>query len=55
MTWRKIKTDAKMNFYTGMQTMFNVIFILVKPYLSNIVYWTAPAKHRVTSAKMKKH
>ena len=38
-TWRKIKTDAKMNFYTGILTieMFNVIFILIKPYLPNIV------------------
>ena len=35
--------------------MFNVIFILIKPYLSNFVYWTAPAKHRVISTKIKKH
>ena len=37
-TWRKIETDAKMNFYTGIQTieMFNVIFIFIKPYLQNI-------------------
>ena len=34
--------------------MFNVTFILIKPYLSNIVYWTAPGKHRVTSTKIKK-
>ena len=56
-TWRKIKTDTKMNFYTGIQTteMFNVIFILIKPHLPNTVYWTAPAKHRVTSPKIKKH
>ena len=29
-TWCKTKTNAKMNFYTGIQTieMFNVIFIL---------------------------
>ena len=35
-----------MNFYTGIQTveMFNVIFILTKPYLSISVYWTAPTK-----------
>ena len=40
-----------MDEYTGIQTieMFNVIFILIKPSLPNIVYWTAPAKHRVTS------
>ena len=35
--------------------MFNVIFILIKPYLPNIVYWTATTKHRVTSSKLKKH
>ena len=53
----KIKTDAKMNFYTGIQTieMFNVIFILIKPYLPNIAYRTAPGKHRVTSTRIKKH
>ena len=56
-TWHKIKTDAKMNFYTGTQTieMFNVIFILIKPYMPYIVYLTAPAKQRVTSTKLKKH
>ena len=35
--------------------MFNVIFTLVKRYLPNLVYWTAQAKHRATSAKIKKH
>ena len=46
-----------MNFYTDIQTieMFNVIFILIKPHFPNTVYWTAPAKHRVTSTKIKKH
>ena len=35
-----------MNFYTGIETieMFNVIFILIKPYLPHIVYWAALAK-----------
>ena len=30
-TWRKIKTDAKMNFYTGIQSiaMFNVLFTAI--------------------------
>ena len=56
-TWCKIKTDAKINFHTGIQTieMLDVIFILIKSYLLNIVYWAAPAKHRVTSTKIKKH
>ena len=35
--------------------MFNVVFILIKSCLPNIVYWTAPAKHRVTSKKNKKN
>ena len=35
--------------------MFNVMFILITSYLPNINYWTAPAKHRVTSTKIKKH
>ena len=35
--------------------MFNIVFILIKPYLLNIVYWTAPAKHRVSSTKIKKY
>ena len=56
-TWRKIKADAKMDFYTGIRTieMFNVVLILIKPYLLNIVNCTAPAKHRVTLAKIKTH
>ena len=35
--------------------MFNVILIVIKPYLPNVVYSTAPAKHKVTSTKTKKH
>ena len=37
---------AKMGFYTGIQTieMFNVISILIKPYLPNTAYWAGPAK-----------
>ena len=56
-TWRKIKIDAKKINYTSINTieMFNVILILIKPYLQNIVYWTATVKHRVTLTKIKKH
>ena len=52
----KIKTDAETHFYTGIQSieMFNVILILIKPYLQYTVFWTALAKHRVTSTKIKK-
>lgn len=44
-----------MNFYTGKQTieMVNAIFIFIKTYFPNIVYWTAPTKHRVNSTKPK--
>ena len=40
-SYRQIKSDAKMKFYTGIQTiaMFNVIFNLIKPCLSSMVYW----------------
>ena len=33
-TWRKIKADAKIKFYTGIQSiaMFNVLFLLLSPY-----------------------
>ena len=35
-TWRKIKTDAKMKFYTGTNAiaLFNKIFRLIQPCLS---------------------
>ena len=43
-TWRKIKTDAKMKFYTGISTvvLFNKIFRFIQPFLSDIVYWKRP-------------
>ena len=58
-TWCKIKTDAKMNFYSSILTieMFNVIFILIKPYLPNIVYWTVAEnknKEEISHKKSKK-
>ena len=33
-TWKKIKTDAKMRFYTGIASvsLFNAFFTLIKPY-----------------------
>ena len=39
-TWRKIKADAKMNFYTDINTivLFNKIFRLTQPFLSNLIY-----------------
>ena len=36
--WKKIKTDAKMGFYTGIASvaLFNTIFTLIKPYMPHI-------------------
>ena len=38
---KDIKSDVKMKFYTGIQTLaiFNVIFDFIKPCLSSMVYW----------------
>ena len=43
-TWSRIKTDKKMNYYTGISSivMFNTIFSLIKPYLSSVRYWRGP-------------
>ena len=40
-TWTKIKTDKKMNYYTGISSVliFNTIFSLIQPYLSKVRYW----------------
>ena len=37
-SWRRIKTDAKMNFYTGITTVagFHSIFSLIEPSLPSI-------------------
>ena len=45
-TWRITKTDAKMKFYTGVNTivLFNKIFRLIQPFLSDLIYWKGP-KH----------
>ena len=48
-----------MNFYSSILTieMFNVIFILIKPYLPNIVYWTVAEnknKEEISHKKSKK-
>ncbi|XP_057310236.1 uncharacterized protein LOC130648217 [Hydractinia symbiolongicarpus] len=45
-TWRKIKTDQKMNFYTGIVSiaMFESVFQLLNPYLSKIRYWRGPKR-----------
>ena len=53
-TWRKIKTDAKMKFYTGINTivLFNKIFRLIQPFLSDLIYWKG-LKHAKDFSKVK--
>ena len=40
-SWTSIKLDAKMKFYTGVQSIkcFNVLFSLIEPCLPKVVYW----------------
>ena len=47
-TWKKIKTDEKMRFYTGITsgTLFKTIFTLIKPCIPHITYWKGQ-KHAV--------
>ena len=54
MTWRKIKTDRKMNFYTGIATiqLFHAVFLLIKPYLHTITYWKG-CKRTLISSKIR--
>ena len=57
---RQIRSDAKMKFYTGIQTIaiFYVIFNLIKPCLSSMIYWrrsktVSPSKHSSHKKKFK--
>ena len=40
-SWRKIKSDQKMNFYTGLTTIstFLQLYELIKPFLPSVQYW----------------
>ena len=53
-TWGKMKTDAKMKFYTGINTivLFNKIFRLIQPFLSDLIYWKG-LKHAKDFSKVK--
>ena len=44
LTWRKIKTDAKIKFYIGINTtaLFNKIFRFTQPFLSDSIFWKGP-------------
>ncbi|XP_065067713.1 uncharacterized protein LOC135693229 [Rhopilema esculentum] len=55
-----IKTDKKMNFYTGLPTIliFNAIFSMLRPYLPKLKYWRGQrtadkVKRRFISSPMK--
>ena len=52
-SWTKIKTDAKMKFYTGLSSvkLFHELFDLLKPFINEINYWRGPV---CTSAKIRK-
>ena len=50
----KKKTDAKMKFYTGINTilLFTKILRLIQPFLSDIIYWKGP-KHAKNFSKVR--
>ena len=43
-SWKKIKNDSKMNYYTGISSidLFEKIFLLLEPYLSTMKSWQGP-------------
>ena len=53
-TWKKTKTDAKMKFYIGINTivLFDKIFRLIQPFLSDINYWKGQ-KHTEKFSKVR--
>ena len=53
-SWKRIKSDAKMKFYTGIQTvvLFSVLFSLIQPCLPNLVY--CRGKKNIVSTKYKR-
>ena len=57
-SWKHIKSDAKMKFYTGLQTVaiFNLVFDLVKPCLPTMIYWRGkqtrlPSKYKPSQTR----
>ena len=54
---RNIRTDAKMNFYTGITTIqaFHALYGLILPYLPQTRYWRGPKNHKnVYSTKIRR-
>lgn len=57
-SYTMIKTDKKMNFYTGLSSikLFEGLFLLLKPYLSRLTYWrgTKRSKKEIKCRTFKK-
>ena len=55
-SWKKIETDQKMNFYTGLSTIstFSVLFSLFHLNLSNMQYWRGTRRHILKSNRKRK-
>ena len=61
-SWQKIKTDKKMNFYTGISSIqaFLAVYKLIQPYLCKVQYWRgskrviSTRKRSFTRSKVKK-
>ena len=57
-SYSRIKTDAKMKFYTGITSIaaFHAIFNLIHPYLPKARYWRGTKNHlKVCSKKVRSH
>ena len=54
-TWKKIKNDKKVLFYTGLPSIqaFNKLFSLIEPSLQKITYWRGIKRH-VSSSSIKR-
>ena len=53
-SWKRIKSNAKMKFYTGIQTvaLFSALSSFIQPCLPNLVYWRG--KKNIVSTKYKR-
>ena len=55
-SYKYIKTDKKINFYTGITTikLFDTLFEILNPYLSRLRYWQGSKKQlRFVSKKVR--
>jgi len=56
LSWSNIKSDKKMNFYTGLSSilLFNALFSLIEPFLKKITYWRGTKHSKTISSKLSK-